>query len=130
MLTVIKKFTFCYGHHLPNHPGKCKNVHGHNSEVEVEVGLDHCFVPDGLKDNGMIIDFGELKNLVNEILEKLDHQYLNETVPMMYLPPTAENLALFLKVNIKKALAGSGNVLIRIRVSETPTSWAEWKADG
>lgn len=38
MITVTRKYSFCYGHRLPGYDGKCANFHGHNAEVEVEIG--------------------------------------------------------------------------------------------
>jgi 6-pyruvoyltetrahydropterin/6-carboxytetrahydropterin synthase len=121
MLTITKKFSFCYGHRLPGYLGKCVNQHGHNSEVEVEVT--------GKADGGypsMVIDFGVLKTTMNTLIDKLDHKYLNDALPEGYQPPTAENMTQWFADEIQKVLP-NGVTLVRVRVSETPTSWAEWR---
>lgn len=121
MISVCKKFSFCYGHRLPEYEGKCSRFHGHNSEVEVEV----------TRNSGepsyptMVIDFGELKELVNPILEKLDHFDLTE---FFQGPPTAETICRYIANAILSGLP-KGVQLVRVKVTETPTSWAEWKVE-
>ena len=76
MITITKIFEFAAGHHLPHHKGLCKGQHGHNYFLYVEVGRD--IIKDGPQ-TGMIMDFGVLKSIVKkEILDKLDHSYLND----------------------------------------------------
>lgn len=122
MLTVTKLFEFEAAHQLPNHKGKCKNLHGHSYKLEVEVASDT-----GVNASGMIMDFGDLKKLVGGLIEsKLDHMYLNESLNMEY--PTAENMILsiahLLSTRIKKPF-----VVVRARLWETSTSYAEWRRE-
>lgn len=123
--TITKKFEFCYGHCLPGHKGKCKNFHGHNSTLEVEIDQTHRVETY----QGMVMDFGDLKNIVKErIVDVLDHKYLNELPQFAVVNPTAENIVDW----IVKELLGIDSplqyCLIRVRVYETPDSYAEWKA--
>jgi 6-pyruvoyltetrahydropterin/6-carboxytetrahydropterin synthase len=121
MLSVTKKFDFCYGHCLPGHKGKCKNTHGHNSTLEVELVSTETTDKMNIYD-GMIIDFGDLKNLVKEtIIDRLDHQYLNE---ILEVNPTAENLV---KWTVRELQNVFGKSLVRVRIYETPDSYAEWR---
>lgn len=121
MLTVTKKFNFCYGRCLPNHPGIRPNViHFSSNVVEIEITRRGC-----LNKNSMVIDFGDLKKIVDPILEKLDHRYLNDVLLHDYLPPTVENITMYIKEELDNALSDD-LTLIRVRVNETPTSWAEW----
>ena len=116
-LSITKKFHFCYGHYLPNYDGKCKNIHGHNSVLEVEVsGIN------AQEYEGMVVDFVKLKSIVSPILEKFDHTFLNNFMDV----PTAENIAQFFYIEIQKRLP-IGNVLERIKITETEDSWAEVK---
>ena len=140
MLTVTKVFNFCYGHRLPDYEGKCRNYHGHNSRVEAE------FAATSLKDGfpGMIVDFSVLKKEVGKIIDQLDHKDLNEYLPLQtffatdaidpqtqkhFSPrpviPTAEVICQFLVNEIINKLPELD--LVRLRVSETDDSWAEWK---
>jgi len=84
-LRVVSHFDAA--HRLPAHPGKCSKLHGHTWRVEVEV--EFCDVE--LQD-GMLMDFGVLHEIVEEQVAKLDHHYLNEALPPPCLPPTAEHL--------------------------------------
>ena len=118
MLTVTKKFDFCYGHSLPDYNGKCRNQHGHNSTLEIEIGSKH---PLPVDYDGMIIDFGNIKTIVNrEIIDALDHRYLNDIIRV----PTAENIVRWI-VEILSGIFKDG--LIRVRLYETNDSYAEWK---
>lgn len=78
---------FASAHQLREYKGKCENLHGHNWRVMVRVKgerLDH---------TGMLVDFGILKLLVKDTLDRLDHKFLNETPPFDRINPTSENLA-------------------------------------
>jgi 6-pyruvoyltetrahydropterin/6-carboxytetrahydropterin synthase len=129
MITVTKKFSFCYGHYLPEYQGKCRNFHGHNSEVEVEVAG-----PTFGEYPGMVMDFGNIKKIVEPIIDELDHKMLNEhlsfqkycsSLSMSECIPTGEAICGYLVEKIKEKIP----TIIRVRVSETPTSWAEWRKD-
>lgn len=131
LLTVTRTFDFCYGHRLLGYEGKCSEYHGHNAHVEVEVvGRDEKSYPT------MVVDFKILKGMVEKILNKLDHRDLTcffksnsgevRIDGVDYNPPTAEIICSWLAEQIDEALP-DGVLLIRLRVSETPNSWAEWK---
>lgn len=65
--TISRNYWFSAAHRLEGHP-KCGRLHGHNYKVEVVVG--------GTVRNGMIIDFGQLDQVVGPIIETLDHRYI------------------------------------------------------
>ncbi len=102
MYTVSREFSFCYGHRLLNHGGKCAHPHGHNGTVVISLGNER------LGTDGMVVDFAELKRTIGRWIEDhLDHRMilqrgdplvdvLGEMDEPMYLmeeKPTAENLA-------------------------------------
>lgn len=133
MVSITRRFEFCYSHLLCGHEGKCKNLHGHNAVLEVEVaqylpGLLNTYqnqqkeshqVP--LKD-AMVMDFGDLGKAVKEtILDPLDHHHLNDIFPFH---PTAENLCIWVAKTIQAAI---GQIVVRIRIWETSNCYAEWK---
>ena len=138
-LSVTKMFKFCYAHNLPDYVGKCRNIHGHNSNVEVEVArsedqpiIQYHSHTDKLHSDetypGMVIYFKDLKKIVDPILEELDHQNLNRVFEAgSFMPPTAENITQYI-VQCINSLLPKGVVLVRVRVSETDDSYAEWKA--
>ncbi len=123
MLTITKLFEFEAAHFLPNHKGKCKEVHGHSYKLEVEVAAgngDYCY----LDDNDMIMDFGDLKAIVNEYIEeKLDHKFLNDSI---LKTPTAENMTMIIAAFLNENLPAPFKVM-RVRLWETSTSYAEWR---
>jgi 6-pyruvoyltetrahydropterin/6-carboxytetrahydropterin synthase len=128
MVTVTKRFEFCYGHNLPGYIGKCRNSHGHNAILEVEVAGPPMLESAQWKDPnmnyvGMVVDFGVLKAVVkSEVLDELDHSWLND-VPALG-NPTAENLVDWIWVQLKRVFQGN---LVRVRLYETPDSYAEKK---
>ena len=70
--TLTTFVEFSSAHVLHGHEGPCKRMHGHNWKVEVEVSGDK------LDNVGMVIDFKEIRNMTNEVVDKLDHRFLND----------------------------------------------------
>jgi 6-pyruvoyltetrahydropterin/6-carboxytetrahydropterin synthase len=119
MNSICKRFEFCYGHKLPDYEGKCQFQHGHNAILEVEVcGRETTAYPT------MIMDFKDLKFLVTTVLDNIDHQDLTDFFAPD--PATAEVILDYLVREIRMNLP-EGVELARLRVTETPDSWAEWK---
>lgn len=84
---IEKSITFEAAHCLPNHPGKCKRLHGHSYKVIARVEGD-ALVSDGGSRDGMLIDTAEMAAIMLAVVqEKLDHYYLNE-VPGLENPTT------------------------------------------
>ena len=76
---------------------------------------------------GMAYDFSDLKGLLNEVVERFDHQNLNEIPPFTEIESTAENQARFFFQEIKKRLPPElAGGLIYARVSESPGQWAQY----
>lgn len=117
---VSKEFTFDAAHHLHEYEGKCKNLHGHTYKVIFGIS-------GYVNDIGLVIDFGEIKQLWKEQIEiYLDHRYLNETLPKMNT--SAENMVVWIYEKMEEALAGKDYPGIRlelVKLYETPTSYAE-----
>lgn len=61
--TITKIFRFEFAHHLPGHHGKCARPHGHSYRLEVTIRgpIKEAL---GESDNGMVMDFGDLSQLV------------------------------------------------------------------
>ena len=82
MYKIKKRFEIAGSHSLClDYKSKCENLHGHNWIVTV------CCKSEKLNQNGMVVDFAEIKNKVHA---KLDHQHINDIVDVN---PTAENMA-------------------------------------
>ena len=123
MFEVTIEETFAAGHALRNYRGKCENVHGHNYRCQVTItGTE-------LNSIGLLMDFVELKKTVHTVLDRMDHQWLNEFPPFDALNPSAENMAKYFHDEISKGLTG-GEVPVRIsevRLWETDTSIAVYR---
>lgn len=122
--TIAKEFSFDAAHSLPNSDGPCKRLHGHTYHVSV-IARGPIQPVDGRAEEGMALDFTRIKDVFKRRVEALcDHQYLNETVPVERT--TAELLAAWMLREMRAELP----LVIAVRVSETPSSWAEVTVDG
>ncbi len=71
MYTITKEVYFCYGHRLMNHPGKCRNLHGHSVKASITIKAEQ------LNEQGMVCDFAEIKNSAEKFInQQLDHNFL------------------------------------------------------
>lgn len=152
-VTVGKQFTFHAAHQLPHHNGQCRDLHGHTYKLEVAV-TGKVSDPDGASDEGMVIDFADIKAVYKEYIEPLvEHKFLNDTlfnhVPTTLIednegdPPvagavlpcaltTCENIARWIHEVVTAQLVIDETVresYIRITLWETPTSYARVPAD-
>jgi 6-pyruvoyltetrahydropterin/6-carboxytetrahydropterin synthase len=137
-MRIAKEFRWEMGHRLPDHPGLCRNMHGHSYKMVVELDGE-------VLKNGMIIDFYDLGLIVKPIIEKLDHAFLvsmNDTKVFDFLkknkmklvavdyPATVENICsdilerIFKQINSKKIKNISA---VTLKIYETPNSFAEMK---
>jgi 6-pyruvoyltetrahydropterin/6-carboxytetrahydropterin synthase len=108
MFEVSVEQTFAAGHALRNYKGKCENVHGHNFKVQVVIEGDR------LDDTGLLVDFLDVKNLMQSVIARLDHQFLNDVAPFDVRNPSAENIAEYFHEEMTPGLA-EGPVPVRIR---------------
>jgi len=119
-LTMI--VDFAAAHCIPNYPGKCQRLHGHNWKVEVSVQGEK------LDKLGMLVDFSELKRRVTMVLDTLDHNYLNEIEPFRQLNPTAENIACYIYDQLDKEFFNLGNISVsKVTVWESLHSAASYR---
>ena len=133
--SVTKIIDFAYGHRLINYDGKCRFLHGHNGILEVDIATDK------LDDCGMVVDFGDVRNLVKGWIDhNLDHRMilcrddpmaevlleLNEPVYLMDANPTAENIT----QHIFTVTREMGLNIVEARLWETPTSYATYREGG
>jgi 6-pyruvoyltetrahydropterin/6-carboxytetrahydropterin synthase len=110
--------TFAAAHRLRNYKGKCERLHGHNYRVHVTVRAD------APREDGLIIDFSELKAITGSVLDNLDHSYLNEASPFDKIEPSAENIAAHIFQELTSRLGARGGMLHSVSVWESETSRA------
>jgi 6-pyruvoyltetrahydropterin/6-carboxytetrahydropterin synthase len=77
----------------------------------------------------MVIDFGDLKQAANRVVERLDHTYLNDVKPFDEIDPSAENIAAYLYNEISQGLKDHGDILYSVSVYESDTSRATFVRD-
>lgn len=117
-VTATVTRTFDAAHLLPSHDGQCANLHGHTYEIRVTVARGGGGL---INDQGMVADFGDVKQCVDSAIEPLDHAYLNDTYPQ----PTAERMAIHLAGVIDERLRDCGVRVVRLRLQETPECYVE-----
>lgn len=123
MIKTTKSFTFDAAHFLPSHKGKCANMHGHTYRLDVTVVREHGKLSNHGSDEGMVIDFADLKAIVKaEVIDKLDHKVLNDVLPFR---TTAENMVAHIFEVLTDKFQSSGVSVDRIKLWETPDSYAE-----
>jgi len=123
MFEITIEETFAAGHALRNYRGKCENVHGHNYRCQVTVEGEQ------LDDIGLLVDFVELKRVVHSVLDRMDHQWLNDWPPFDKLNPSAENIAKYFFDQTNAHLKGvtSGRVRVKdVTIWETDTTTARY----
>ena len=114
---------FAAAHRLENFNGKCESLHGHNWKVEVFLaGKD-------LDGTGLLMDFGAVKARTKEVLEEIDHKYLNELAAFQDRNPSSENLACYLYERLGAIINRDGVKVRRVDVWESDTSCASYYQD-
>ena len=112
---------FAAAHNLINYKGKCEELHGHNWKVEVIVKGNK------LDNAGMLIDFKILKKYLKEVLDNLDHKYINELSEFKDLSPSSEHIAKFIFEKMKEKLNDSDAEIFEVRCWESINSCAIYR---
>lgn len=144
VISITRRLEFDSGHRIPNHDGQCRHLHGHRYAIEVTLTGEVADHP-GKADDGMVLDFGDIKRLINQhIVELWDHAFLvakedaslvsflasipNHKTVILEHVPTVENLAktafAILQPIFKQAFGGRLE-LSALRLYETPNCWAD-----
>lgn len=138
MYILKVEHSFDSAHFLADYEGKCKNIHGHRWRVEAEVYSETLLEEGQLK--GMVVDFGDLKKDVKELLDSYDHALIFETNTLksktkdclteegfnlieVNFRPTAENFSKFFYDKLKNM----NYQVLRVTVYETPNNSATYQ---
>ena len=142
VIRLTKEFSFEMAHFLPGYDGLCSNVHGHSYLLHVTVAGSPSDDPSSPK-FGMVMDFSDLKKIVGEeVVGRLDHALMvrrGSVDPSSVKPitrrlvevdyqPTCENMLVDFAGRISRRLP-CGVSLVSLRLNETATSFAEWRAE-
>ena len=101
-LTAFKEFKFSAAHCLEIEGHRCSNMHGHNYTVRIEVSGQ-------ADENGMIIDFDEIKKHANPLIAKIDHTNLNTTIGNS----TSESICKWFHKRLKEKITGISKIEVR-----------------
>ena len=121
MFEVCVEQSFASAHALRNYKGKCENVHGHNWKVQVIIEGQK------LDGAGLLIDFIDVKNLMGEVIDRLDHQHLNDIPPFDVVNPSAENIAEYFYQEMSKGLGTAPVRIQAVKVWETDIQSATYR---
>ncbi|KUO63723.1 6-pyruvoyl tetrahydropterin synthase [bacterium BRH_c32] len=132
-MRIAKEFTWEMGHRLPFHEGKCRNLHGHSYKMMVEL--------DGKPDcNGMVLDYYDVKSIINPLVEELDHACLvfsgdielqellkkiDSRMVVVDFHSTAENLVGYFLKKINEVGLPNNIEKVTVKVLETENTYAE-----
>jgi len=147
VITITKRLEFDAGHRIPDHRSECRNLHGHRYVLELTLEGEVVDAP-GSSEHGMLMDFSDVKAIaLKHLVERWDHAFLVyegdrpvreflESLPghktvVLDAVPTAENLARIAFETLAPLVRdryGRGLRLAKVRIYETPNSWADYSA--
>lgn len=143
-MQITTRLEFDAGHRIPHHKSQCRNLHGHRYAIEITLSGD-IIAQESTSENGMVMDFADVKRIAREsVVDVWDHAFLvyekdfevlsflnslpNHKTVIFPTVPTAENMAAeafrILK-NEYHDTFGNHLKLERVRLYETPNSWAD-----
>lgn len=143
-MQITTRLEFDAGHRIPCHKSQCRNLHGHRYAIEITLSGD-IIRQEGGSENGMVMDFSDVKAIARKmIVDVWDHAFLvykgdtevlqflnslpNHKTVIMENIPTAENMAaeaFRILESCYKDTYGNHLRLERVRLYETPNSWAD-----
>lgn len=123
MYHLMIKTSFAAAHNLINYQGDCENLHGHNWRVEVTVSAKN------LDNAGLGIDFKILKKETNQLLDELDHKYLNDLEAFKDQSPSSENISRYLFERLCERLDNDNVTVERVNVWESENACASYSRD-
>ncbi|MBT8491255.1 MAG: 6-carboxytetrahydropterin synthase QueD [Deltaproteobacteria bacterium] len=101
--------------------GKCEDLHGHNFTVDITVSSQ------SLDSEGLVIDFRILKEWTNDILDELDHTYLNDLSHFKDINPSSESVARFIFDRTVEKARDKNITVSKVTVWESNTAWATYR---
>lgn len=115
--------TFSAAHQLRGYKGKCEHLHGHNWKVQVHISADR------LNEIDIVMDFNDIKRLLNETTAPLDHSFLNDVFPFTEKNPSSENIAKWIFDTLKKKINSEHIQLSAATVWESDSASATYYED-
>jgi 6-pyruvoyltetrahydropterin/6-carboxytetrahydropterin synthase len=111
MFEVTVDDSFAAGHYLRNYKGKCENPHGHNYKIRVTLAGAE------LDKAGLLLDFKDLREVMKHVIDRLDHQMINDIEPKYFYDES----------NARLKNVTNGRVRVKdVTVFETDTTTAKY----
>ena len=143
-MQITTRLEFDAGHRIPNHKSQCRNLHGHRYVLEITLSGD-IILAENTSESGMVMDFSDVKKIARDsVVDVWDHAFLvfkddnvvvdflntlpNHKTVLFPSVPTAENMAVEAFKILKSQyqdIYGNHLTLKRVRLYETPNSWAD-----
>jgi 6-pyruvoyltetrahydropterin/6-carboxytetrahydropterin synthase len=111
---------FAAAHQLRMVADKCENLHGHNWKIEV------CVQGEKLNEAGILIDFGEIKRHVADIMKVLDHKFLNELDIFPNGNPSSESIARYIADTLQARIDDPAIAISRVTAWESDNASATY----
>ncbi|MEE9331891.1 MAG: 6-carboxytetrahydropterin synthase QueD [Methylophilaceae bacterium] len=143
-MEITTRLEFDAGHRIPHHKSQCRNLHGHRYVIEITLNGD-IISKDHTSEDGMVMDFSDVKRIARDcVVDIWDHAFIvykndlkvldflntlpNHKTVVFQKVPTAENMAAeaFRILNNQYQNTYNNQLkLTRVRLYETPNSWAD-----
>lgn len=120
MYELMVESKFAAAHQLRGYRGKCEKLHGHNWRVTIAATAER------LDEQGLAIDFIELKKALREVLDQLEHTFLNDIFPFTQINPSSENLAKWIYDSMTKKINDDNIEVASVTVWESDTASASY----
>jgi len=120
MYQITIETHFSSAHRLRGYNGECERLHGHNWKVKIFVASEV------LNNLGMIMDFRDIKSQTKVLVDRLDHQYLNDIAPFTEINPTTENIAKYMFDELSKTINTNQLRISMVEIWESPTCSASY----
>jgi 6-pyruvoyltetrahydropterin/6-carboxytetrahydropterin synthase len=120
MYELMVESKFAAAHQLRGYKGKCENLHGHNWRVTVAATAER------LNEQGLAIDFHDLKKALRDVLDQLEHTFLNDIFPFTQINPSSENLAKWIYDTLAKKLNDDNIEVASVTVWESDSASASY----
>lgn len=104
---------FSAAHSVRGYEGRCARVHGHNYKITAEIKANT------LNHLGFVIDYYDVKTVLQKIIEQLDHYNINDIQPFDVINPTAENIAAWFYKNLAEQLNNEQISVVAVTLFET-----------
>jgi 6-pyruvoyltetrahydropterin/6-carboxytetrahydropterin synthase len=111
---------FAAAHQLAMVARKCENLHGHNWKVELFV------TGEKLNNAGVVMDFGEIKRHLSEIISSLDHTFLNDLAFLQDGNPSSENIARYIAIAMQEKISDPSVRISRVTTWESEDASATY----